>query len=265
MAKARFCRGALVIALVGLSAGCGPLLPDESWPAAGTEVNSQPGGAVPMQGPHGTPSMSEAKEALLAVLRSGGMRDLSSVTPDKLSRQAEEPVGDGTWQWGPFSIDLSTKTYSYRSLRPRPDTEVRIGICRKTRVTTRTLDRHSHGSIEDRPFSAALRLEQALPHRLSLAYPGERYAVTPISTTPASSATDSLSRSCEWNCSSGSRSERAMQRNVPAENASAPAVIDDAAPGAMPAEPSTKRTTPAGIISPKPRLTRCTTSGPIHL
>jgi hypothetical protein len=113
MARTCFCRGALVIALVGLSAGCGPLLPDESRPAAGTEESSQPGGAVPMQGPHGTPSAAEAKEALLAVLRSGGLRDLSSVSPDKLSRQAEEPVGDGTWQWGPFTIVLSTKSYRY--------------------------------------------------------------------------------------------------------------------------------------------------------
>jgi hypothetical protein len=113
MAKTCFCRGALVIALVSLSAGCGPLLPDDTQPAAGTQETSQEGGAGPMQGPHGTPSVSEAKEALLAVLRSGGLRDLSFVSPDKLGRQAEEPVGDGTWQWGPFSIDLSAKTYRY--------------------------------------------------------------------------------------------------------------------------------------------------------
>ena len=48
-----------------------------------------------------------------------------------------------------------------------------------------------------------------------------------------------------------------MQRNVPAEKASAPAVKDDAALPPMPAEPSMKRPTPAGIINPKPRLTRC--------
>lgn len=113
MARSRFYRGALLIALVGVSAGCGRLFPDESQPEAGTEETSQQGWAVPMQAAHATPSVSEAKEALLAVLRSGEMRDLSSVSPDKLSRQAEEPVGDGTWHWGPFSIDLSTKTYRY--------------------------------------------------------------------------------------------------------------------------------------------------------
>jgi hypothetical protein len=116
MAKTCFCRGALVIALVGLSAGCGPLLPDDIQPAAGTEETSQPGGAVPVQGPHATPSVSEAKEALLAVLRSDGLRDLSFVSPDKLGRQAEEPAGNGTWHWGPFNIDLSTKTYRYTIL-----------------------------------------------------------------------------------------------------------------------------------------------------
>lgn len=38
---------------------------------------------------------------------------------------------------------------------------------------------------------------------------------------PRSIANDRATRSCLWNCSSGSRSAQAMQRNVPAQNARA--------------------------------------------
>src|SRR3954471_7774820 len=48
-----------------------------------------------------------------------------------------------------------------------------------------------------------------------------------------------------------------MQRNVPAENARAPAVQVPGEPDPRPVVPIQNRATPAGIISAKPRLTRC--------
>jgi hypothetical protein len=59
------------------------------------------------------PSISEAKEALLALIRSGGARDLR-ISPDELSRRPQWPRGAaGAWSWGPFKIDLPGKTYGY--------------------------------------------------------------------------------------------------------------------------------------------------------
>jgi hypothetical protein len=62
----------------------------------------------------GRPTITEAKEALLAALKSKEMADLSWVDPVELIQQAERPAGtDGTLHWGPFRINLRDKTFSY--------------------------------------------------------------------------------------------------------------------------------------------------------
>jgi hypothetical protein len=73
----------------------------------------------------GRPSIAEAKEALLALLRSNMPPNLRLDT-EVLSRQAETPDGtSGAFSWGPLFIELSAKTYAYwitYSSRSRPCT-----------------------------------------------------------------------------------------------------------------------------------------------
>jgi hypothetical protein len=57
----------------------------------------------------------QAREALLALLRSGRVEDLRQLDQQGLSRQAERPAGPGgTWYWGPFLINLPERSYSYQ-------------------------------------------------------------------------------------------------------------------------------------------------------
>ena len=98
------------------------------------------------------------------------------------------------------------------------------------------------GAGQDQVGSMRIRAAQACKPRAITALPvahsrpvqpGTMTAVPAMSARPASSAIDSLNRSWEWNWSSGSKSERAIQRKVPAENARAPAVSDVAELGAI--------------------------------
>jgi hypothetical protein len=60
------------------------------------------------------PTIDEAKQALLTWLRFTGTKQLVRTDAEELSRRAEEPAGrDGTWQWGPFLIDLPGNRFTY--------------------------------------------------------------------------------------------------------------------------------------------------------
>src|SRR5581483_11771547 len=74
--------------------------------------------------------------------------------------------------------------------------------------------------------------------------------------SPATKANDSAKRSWEWNCSSGNRSLLAMQRKVPAQNASAQptyAALESATLDA----PIQNKNAPAGVASANRAFNQC--------
>jgi hypothetical protein len=89
------------------------LILGEGCSREGATRRARPGVAEPRPGSGERPTIAEAKEALLALLRSNRPPNLR-VDTEELSRQAHKPAATGgTSTWGPILIDLSAKTYAF--------------------------------------------------------------------------------------------------------------------------------------------------------
>jgi hypothetical protein len=119
MANSKSCHAGLVAWIVFLIAWCDVEHPTARLPHTESAAAASRVERTSEQAPELTPTIVQAKDALLGLLRSRRLLELSSVDPDRLSQRVEGSRADGTWDWGPFTVCLSARTYEYWLASPK--------------------------------------------------------------------------------------------------------------------------------------------------